>query len=140
MYFTFLVLFKVDINSSDNELVFTNKRKNAITFGVQKNNQNILDPCEAAFLQLSASAIAIKQGKEISCEELFNSVFKKHQSKQLILAAFYLFRKNYQVFFNLKEESFRTKLLPPVIDWNKLFKQNRKPFSGIFYEILIPRY
>ena len=66
------MVIKVEINPNG-EFEFRNKRNQSITFGIMKKNKNLLDPCEAAFLQLSASAVVIKHEKsrKISAEECF---------------------------------------------------------------------
>ena len=116
-------------DSSSDEYYLKNRK--SISFGINDGKTIRLQSVEASFLQLSASTVVTENGRHLNCEEMLNRVLK-HTNIQTLLASFYLYRRNYQIYFDPKQFDYSYSKLPKFIsiDFKKIMKQNLKPASS----------
>ena len=114
-----------------NEDEYYLKNRKSLSFGINNGKTIRLQAVEASFLQLSASTIVTKDGKHLNCEEMLNRVLR-NTDIQTVLASFYLYRRNYQIYFDPKQFDYSYSKLPKFIsiDFKRIMKQNLKPASS----------
>ena len=107
------------------------KNRKSLSFGINDGKTIRLQAVEASFLQLSASTVVTKNGKHLNCEEMLNRVLR-NTDIQTLLASFYLYRRNYQIYFDPKQFDYSYSKLPKFIsiDFKRIMKQNLKPASS----------
>lgn len=107
------------------------KNRKSLSFGINDGKTIRLQAVEASFLQLSASTVVTENGRHSNCEEMLNRVLK-NSNVQKLLASFYLYRRNYQVYFDPKQFNYSYSKLPKFIsiDFKRIIKQNLKPSSS----------
>ena len=107
------------------------KNRKSLSFGINDGKTIRLQPVEVSFLQLSASTVVTENGRHLNCEEMLNRALK-HTNIQTLLASFYLYRRNYQIYFDPKQFDYSYSMLPKFIsiDFKKIMKQNLKPASS----------
>ena len=107
------------------------RNRKSLSFGINDGKTIRLQAVEASFLQLSASTVVTENGMHLNCEEMLNRVLK-NTSIQTLLASFYLYRRNYQIYFDPKQFDYSYSKLPKFIsiDFKKIIKQNLKPSSS----------
>ena len=112
------------------------KNRKSLSFGINDGKTIRLQAVEASFLQLSASSVVTENGKHLNCEVMLNRVLK-HTNIQTLLASFYLYRRNYQIYFDSKQFNYSYSKLPKFIsiDFKKIMKQNLKPASSRRFQL-----
>ena len=107
------------------------RNRKSLSFGINDGKTIRLQAVEASFLQLSASTIVTENGRHLNCEEMLNRVLRNTDT-QTLLASFYLYRRNYQIYFDPKQFNYSYAKLPKFIsiDFKRVIKQNLKPASS----------